>query len=341
MSLQARLDAFKADFEAGKPPYRVHRAVIDTMQRATGELIASGVARNALKAGDIAPSFMLKDPDGRPLSSVELLTEGPLVVSFYRGVWCPYCNLELQALQEALLSFRELGANLVAISPQNQVSSRKSLRTNKLEFPVLSDPGNQTAAAFGLRFTLPDYLIELYKSLKNDLPAFNGVTTWTLPMSGRFVIGQDRVIRYAEINPDYTHRTEPADMLPALRSRASHAAWVNGGPGRERGRSLAAKKPDHAGRSCLNQSRSTFRFWSAVRAASCWPGIWRARAGVPLWWSGNGWAARTRRSLHAQQQRNLECKGGPCGANRASVRNGDGPGQDRNSQDSEAQAGHD
>ncbi|MBV8457410.1 MAG: AhpC/TSA family protein, partial [Acetobacteraceae bacterium] len=199
MSLQAKLDAFKADFEAGKPPYNVSRSVIDTMHRATAELIASGAATRALKAGDTAPLFTLKDPDGKQVSAAELLARGPLVVSFYRGVWCPYCNMELQALQKALPSFRELGANLVAISPQNAANSRKSIRTNGLTFPILSDPGNKTAAAFGLRSKLPDYLIELYKSLRNDLPALNGDTSWTLPMSGRFVIGQDRVIRYAEV----------------------------------------------------------------------------------------------------------------------------------------------
>lgn len=224
MSLQARLDAFKADFEAGKPPYNAPRSVIDTMHRATAELVASGAATRALKAGDPAPSFVLNDPEGRPVSSAELLALGPLVVSFYRGVWCPYCNMELQALQETLPAFHELGANLVAISPQNAVNSRKSIRTNGLEFPILSDPGNETAAAFGLRFALPDYLIELYKSFKNDLPAFNGDASWTLPMPGRFVIGHDWVIRYAEVNPDYTHRPEPADMLPALRRRAVRAA---------------------------------------------------------------------------------------------------------------------
>ncbi|HUC16789.1 MAG TPA: peroxiredoxin-like family protein [Acetobacteraceae bacterium] len=224
MSLQARLDAFKADFEAGKPPYSVPRSVIDTMHRATDELIASGAAAKALKAGDIAPAFALKDPDGKEVSSAALLAEGPLVVSFYRGVWCPYCNMELQALQEVLPSFRALGANLIAISPQNAVNSRKSVRTNTLEFPILSDPGNEVAAAFGLRFAMPDYLIALYKSLKNDLPSFNGDASWTLPMPGRFVIGQDRVIRYAEVNPDYTHRPEPEDMLPALRSQTARAA---------------------------------------------------------------------------------------------------------------------
>jgi peroxiredoxin len=224
MTLQARLDAFKADFEAGKPPYSVPRSVIDTMHRATQELIASGAAARALKAGDMAPLFVLKDPGGKSVSAAELLSEGPLVVSFYRGVWCPYCNMELQALQDALPAFRSLGAQLVAISPQNAVNSRKSMRTNGLDFPILSDPGNETAAAFGLRFALPDYLVDLYRSLKNDLPAFNGDASWTLPMPGRFVIGQDGIIRYAEVNPDYTHRPEPADMLPALRIQAARAA---------------------------------------------------------------------------------------------------------------------
>ena len=224
MSLQAKLDAFKADFEAGRPPYSVPRSVIETMHRATQELIASGLAQRALKAGEIAPSFALRDPEGALVSSADLLTKGPLVVSFYRGVWCPYCNMELQALQEALPKFRDAGASLVAISPQTPVNSRKSVRTNGLGFPILSDTRNDVAAAFGLRFELPGYLVELYKGLKNDLPSFNGDDSWTLPMPARFVIGQDGVIRYAEVNPDYTRRPDPEDMLPVLRSTAARAA---------------------------------------------------------------------------------------------------------------------
>jgi peroxiredoxin len=224
MTLQSKLDAFKADFEAGKPPYNVPYAVIETMHRATAELIASGAAQRALKAGDTLPAFTLSDPEGRAVSSDALLAEGPLVISFYRGVWCPYCNMELQALQEALPQFTALGARLVAISPQNPVNSRKSLRQNNITFPILSDPRNDVAAAFGLRFALPDYLIALYTSLKNDLPAFNGDPSWTLPMPARFVVGQDGTILYAEVNPDYTRRPEPADMLPALRRAVGVAA---------------------------------------------------------------------------------------------------------------------
>jgi len=224
MTLQAKLDAFKADFEAGKPTYNVPPAVIETMHRATADLIASGAAARALKAGDKAPAFALRDPDGETVSSAELLARGPLVVSFYRGVWCPYCNMELQALQAALPAFQALGANLVAISPQTPVNSRKSVRQNTLGFPILSDPHNEVAAAFGLRFTLQDYLVDLYKALKNDLPAFNGDPSWTLPMPGRYVIAQDGTILYAEVNPDYTRRPEPADMLPALRRAASVSA---------------------------------------------------------------------------------------------------------------------
>ena len=224
MFLQAKLDAFKADFQAGKPPYNVPPAVIETMHRATAELIASGAARRALKAGDHAPGFTLNDPDGKPVASADLLARGPLVVSFYRGVWCPYCNMELQALQAALPEFQAAGASLVGISPQMAANSRKSVRQNELAFPILSDPHNDVAAAFGLRFTLPDYLVELYKSLKNDLPAFNGDASWTLPMPGRFVIAPDGTILYAEVNPDYTKRPEPEDMLPALRRAANVTA---------------------------------------------------------------------------------------------------------------------
>lgn len=224
MSLQDRLDAFKADFRSGKPPFNAPPEIHPVMERATAELIASGAAARALKVGDRAPSFTLDDPDGHPVSSADLLARGPLAISFYRGIWCPYCNLELQALEAERPALAAAGASLVAISPQKPVNSRRSQRENKLGFPILSDPGSEVAAQFGIRFALPDYLVALYRKLGNNLPVTNGDDSWTLPMPARFVIGEDGLIIYAEVNADYTQRPEPADMLAVLAGARTRAA---------------------------------------------------------------------------------------------------------------------
>jgi peroxiredoxin len=200
-------------------------ADLEAMHRATAELIASGQAQRAKRAGDRAPEFTLNDPDGKPVSSRELLKQGPLVVSFYRGVWCPYCNLALQALQAALPDITTRGARVVAISPQTAPNSRKSQRDNRLAFPIFSDVKSEVANAFGLRFALADYLVEVYKGFKNDLPTFNNDPSWVLPMPARYVIGTDGVIAYADVNPDYTRRPDPSELLPVLdRLRRGEAA---------------------------------------------------------------------------------------------------------------------
>lgn len=217
MSLQDRLDAFRANFEAGGPPHNAPAWIHERMHRATAELVAADAAGRALKVGQKAPSFTLNDAAGEPVSSAALLAAGPLVVTFYRGVWCPYCNMDLQALQAALPEIAARGARLVAISPQTAPNSRRSQRENKLEFPILSDPGNEVAAAFGLRFRLPDYLIELYRDVfRNDLALVNGEPGWTLPMPARFIIDRDGTIAAAEVNPDYTRRPDPETLLPVL-----------------------------------------------------------------------------------------------------------------------------
>lgn len=221
MSLQARLDAFKADFLAGRRGFTPSAEVVGMMGRAVEELRGSGVLDHAKKIGDLAPEFTLAAADGVVFSSKELLKKGPLIVSFYRGVWCPYCNLELQALQASLAYYRAAGADLVAISPQTPVNSRRSERENELDFPILSDVGGAVAEAFGIRFALPDYLIELYKTFGINLPEINGAEangdeSWTLPVPARFLIASSGEIHYADINPDYTHRPEPEALLPAL-----------------------------------------------------------------------------------------------------------------------------
>jgi len=206
----------REDFENGRFPLVPTPGQLETMQRSTQYLVESGQAEKALKAGDTAPGFTLEDADGNSVSSQALLARGPLIATFYRGVWCPYCNYDLQALEEIRPDIEARGARLVAISPQTPANSRKSQRDNKLGFPILSDAGTAVAAAFGLRFALPDDLIEVYRQFGNDLPKVNNDPAWVLPMPARYVIGTDGVIAYAEVNPDYTRRPDPSDLLPVL-----------------------------------------------------------------------------------------------------------------------------
>ncbi len=211
LPLQGKLDALKFEFEAAVPP-----AVSEALHRGTKELIASGAQNLALKAGDIAPEFTLPDADGTPISSKALLATRPLVVTFYRGVWCPYCNFDLSALEEARSEIESRGASLVAISEQTAPNSRKSQRQNGLGFPILGDHGGEIAAQFGVRWTLPDYLREVHKMLGADLTKFNGEDSWTLPMPARYVIAKDGAIAYAEVNADYSRRPEPSALFPVL-----------------------------------------------------------------------------------------------------------------------------
>jgi len=220
MSLQEKLDAFKADFEGKKAPPHV----VAIMHKATADLIASGQADRALKAGWRAPKFALPDAHGVVVRSTDLLAKAPLVLTFYRGIWCPYCNMDLQAIEAAAAEIRGLGASLVAISPQAAPNRRKSERENALSFPILSDHGNSVANEFGLRYRLPDDLIAVYKSFGNDLTIGNGEDSWTLPMPARYLIGTDSIIAYAEVNPDYTRRPDPSELLPALRRLRTDAA---------------------------------------------------------------------------------------------------------------------
>ena len=218
--LQDQLDAITANTRKLVQPERL--AISEQM---VSDLFSTGIEDRILPVGTQAPSFALEDArTGKSVSSADLLALGPLVVNFFRGRWCPYCVTELETWRELIPHLRERGALFVAISPQTPVNSRKSVRQNKLSFPILSDTNNDVASAFGLKFALPDYLVELYRSLKNDLPAFNGDPSWTLPMPSRFVIAPDRAIVYAEINPDYTRRPEPEAMLPALQKVTRVAA---------------------------------------------------------------------------------------------------------------------
>ena len=153
---------------------------------------------------------------GNPLRLSELLREGPVVLSFYRGGWCPYCNLELRALQQVLPEIEKAGATLVAISPETPDNSLSTTKKNELRFQVLSDQVNAMARKFGLVFTLPDAFRPLYEKFDIDIPKYNGDDSYEIPVPATYVIDQDRIIRFSFITTDYTQRAEPADIVAAL-----------------------------------------------------------------------------------------------------------------------------
>lgn len=219
MTLQDQLDAFKAQFKTMAPP-----EAFEAFGRSTQELIDSGQAERALKAGDHVPDFVLTDADRNTVALKDLMAKGPVVLTFYRGVWCPYCNIELKALEAAHEDIRARGATLVAISMQGAADSRKSQKDNELSFPILTDKNGELAAKFGIRWTLQDYVIPVHDGFGVHLPRIHGDGQWNLPIPARYVVDNDGSIAYAEVNPDYTRRPEPADLFPVLDKLAASVA---------------------------------------------------------------------------------------------------------------------
>jgi peroxiredoxin len=211
MTLKEELDAFRSEFMAKASP-----EIREAMIRADMELAASGIARSALKAGDRAPEFRLPEVRGGYVQLRDLLTKGPVVVSFYRGGWCPYCNLELRALQKALPEIKQFGAELVAISPQTPDESLSTAEKNGLAFAVLSDVGSLTAKAYGIAFDLSDELRPIYAKFGHALPDINGDDSWVLPIPATYVVGMDGTIALAFIDVDYRNRLEPKEIVAAL-----------------------------------------------------------------------------------------------------------------------------
>lgn len=211
--LMAELERFRTMRDDVIPP-----GITSLMDRATAELIASGLEGRAAGIGDRAPGFSLPNALGEQVSLERMLREGPVVLSFYRGIWCPFCSLELRALQQYMPQIKALGGALVAISGQTPDNSLSMVEKHRLTYEVLSDTGQAVASSYGLVFRLPDYLQEAYEKLGHPIPMFNGAGQQTLPVPGTFVIGPDGIIRFAYANPDYRYRADPADILAVLKS---------------------------------------------------------------------------------------------------------------------------
>ncbi|MGK5557559.1 peroxiredoxin-like family protein [Actinomadura kijaniata] len=211
MSVNAELRAF---YESRQE--QIPADVRAVMRRAAREQEESGQAERALNAGAKAPSFALPSATGRTVALDELLAQGPVVLTFYRGAWCPYCNIALRSLQRHHDDITARGARLVAVSPQVPDESLSLAEKHGLAFDVLSDLGCDVAERYGLAFDLPDDLAAVYDGLGIDLHRSNAGHARTLPLPATYVIDRDGVIRWAFVTTDYTTRAEPADVLAAL-----------------------------------------------------------------------------------------------------------------------------
>jgi peroxiredoxin len=167
--------------------------------------------------GATAPLFTLPDARGGSVALADLLGQGPVVLVFYRGAWCPYCNLQLAAFQSALNDIEAAGATLVAVSPQTPDQSLSFAEQKALEFPVLTDASNEVADAYGLAYTASSVATDTLRALGVELSSFNGDDTNRLPAAATFVIGQDGRIRFASVSGDYRWRVGPDEVLAVLR----------------------------------------------------------------------------------------------------------------------------
>lgn len=198
----------------GGLPEEVQQTVGGVMQR----LMSSNITDNASNVGDKAPEFRLPNVKGGDTTLSELLESGPVVLSFYRGGWCPFCNLEFKALHDKLPEMQALGATLVGISPEALAVSQQTAQDNALEFEVLSDEGNRVARDYGLVMIVDEAIRPHYMQWGIDIPTANGDETFELPVPATYVIDQSGVIRAAHVDKDYTKRMEPADIVAALRA---------------------------------------------------------------------------------------------------------------------------
>ena len=172
---------------------------------------------DAIKIGHKAPGFELPDPEGKSISLDALLTKGPVVLTFYRGSWCPYCNLQLRALQARLEDIHALGATLVAISPQVPDGSMTRDEISEMDFVVLSDQDAKIASQYGIAWEVPEFLVEHMRVDRNlNLETINNGNGSVLPIPATFVLGRDGVVIWRYVDVDYRTRSEPDDIIEAL-----------------------------------------------------------------------------------------------------------------------------
>ena len=202
---------------------QVPAELLQAFDDGAAELGSRDFAAQAVKVGEQAPGFALPGADGREITLGGLLEQGPVVLTFYRGSWCPYCNLQLSAYREILDELEQGGVRLVAVSPMTPDISLSFAEKLSLPFTVLSDPGAAVAERYGLVFTLEGASREVHQAGGIDLPQLDGDKSWRLPAPATFIIDRDRTVRFASVHGDYRWRLEPSALLAAVRELSAAA----------------------------------------------------------------------------------------------------------------------
>jgi peroxiredoxin len=216
-SLTAQLEARVARFKEMAPPDRIAAA-----EGAIAEIAASGILEKAVKKGDKAPDFTLPNAIGESVNLYAALENGPVILTWYRGSWCPYCNIQLHSYQESLGTIADAGAQLMAVSPELPDSALTWKEKEELEFAVLSDLGNEVAREYGVVYRIPDAISAGYVAGgRNDLTEYNGDDSLELPLAVTYVIDSDGTVVYSFVDADYRKRAETSEVVEAVTQLAA------------------------------------------------------------------------------------------------------------------------
>lgn len=208
MSLATKLNAIYTGFQANAPKH-----LREPINSATAGFCASYSPRTALQPGQILPDFSLLDATGKTVTSADLLAQGAVLLTFYRGGWCPYCNVALHGMQAHLAALAAKGVTLVAVSPQLPDGSLSTAQKNGLEFPVLSDVGNVLAGKLGILYHQPESMRAVFEANGNDIARLNGDDSLVLPIPASFLVDRTGLVRKSFVDANYAKRLEPATAL--------------------------------------------------------------------------------------------------------------------------------
>lgn len=195
---------------------KVPQEVLEAFGKSIEDLKTKNIEEKSIKIGETIPNFSLKNAKNEVVNSSDILKNGKMIIAFYRGSWCPYCNLELKALQEKISEFKEKNATLVAISPQSPDNSLTVIEKHHLTFEVLTDKDNVFAKQLGIVFELQDFVLPYYHALGIDLSSFNENADNSLPIPAVFVINESSKIIYKFADANYMNRIDIDELLKTL-----------------------------------------------------------------------------------------------------------------------------